>query len=128
METNIKDRKTKNNVGKKWSTEDESKVISFFKETKGSIPTKEQKDEISKELGRRYKTIYIKFWLLNKKKGLIGKKRTKNNNNVKNNDKIVVTHVNQKVPMFVNTIKVGEVVIETFSKRIKVNDVFIETV
>lgn len=127
METNIKKKETSLNIGKKWSTEDESKVMSFFKKIKGPSPTKVQRENISKELNRPYTAIYTKFWTLNGKKGITNKKSTKNNNNAKKDDKIVVTHVNQKVPMFVNTIKIGEVaIIETFSNKIKINDVFIE--
>ena len=114
---------------KRWTPEALALVAEYFALTN---PTKKQKKDLQKELGRTWGAIYNKNWeLRNPIKAKACKDRAKSKEKSRRNgtspktDVIQVTHVT-KLPTNVTTIKIGECIIETYSSKIKINDVLIE--
>jgi hypothetical protein len=109
---------------KPWTTEELEIITEFF--TK--IRTRAQKDSLCKRLERTWGAIYNKHWAIanpekskemNTRAKQLAKTIDKAKELYKGNVKVV--HINQPT-----TIKIGECIIETFSKNIKVNNVLIE--
>ena len=101
---------------KMWTEEEHKEVLEFFNSPK----TKEEKDALSLKLGRTWNSIYNRFW-----DSKNPKKKSAKKSNKAQNEKIIVSHVQREIPLS-TTIKIGDVIVETFSSRIKVNDVLIE--
>ena len=101
-----------------WSTEDLAKLTAFFSEER----TNEEKKEFAKELDRTWDGIYRKHWMISK--GTASRKKVVKTAKIAQSSQkeIKVTHL-QKHPTH---IRIGDVVIETYSSRIKVNDVLID--
>lgn len=118
----------------RWKKQDEAKVKKFFSMTH----TLEEKEKFASELGRNYTSVYAKYKdILKKEKRILeknklsDKKDNNNNNNIIDKiplekETIVVTHINPglSVPTIIRL--ENGVSIETFSSKIKINDVFIE--
>ena len=109
---------------KSWSPEEIVDLKEFFSQTR----TKEEKDVFAKKLGRTFGAIYNKHWALQnpeKAKAQKIKDRQKRGTN-QNNEVIQVTHVEKQIAPLINTIKIGKCTIETYSSKIKIDDVLIE--
>lgn len=114
----------------RWKKQDEAKVKKFFSMTH----TLEEKEKFASELGRNYTSVYAKYKdILKKEKRILEKNKLsdKKDNNIidkipSEKETIVVTHINPglSVPTIIRL--ENGVSIETFSSKIKINDVFIE--
>tara|TARA_R110000796_G_scaffold168210_2_gene285107 strand:- start:686 stop:1054 length:369 start_codon:yes stop_codon:yes gene_type:complete len=114
---------------KVWTQEEYVEVKAFF-----SLPkSREEKDAFAKKLDRTYPSIYNKHWsLANPEKHNAARNRMKLLKTAKkdieqnNSEFVKVTHVNKTIAPLVTTIKIGKCVIETYSSKIKIDDVLIE--
>ena len=110
----------------RWTTEELTLLKEFFAIKRNTT----ERNLISAKLNRTFSSIYNKHWSLKNPVSVKkSKARTRSNAKTKiinkeKNEKIVVTHV-QTLPQPM-TIRIGEVVIETFSSAVKINDVLIE--
>lgn len=101
-----------------WTKDDLQSVKKFFS-VQRSLEAKKQFEE---KIGHSYQSCYRANQKYNNPKSLRPPRRK---SKPLKESEILVTHVHNNTPLpFV--IKIGEVVIETYSKSIKINDVFIE--
>lgn len=119
---------------KQWSEEEINDLKNFFKDI--STKTREDKDVFAKKLDRTWTSIYNKHWDLSnpnlkkvaqqKAKERLRSKKEKDSGIKVDNEKLIVTHLKKEVSLRSFSIKIGEAVIETESRQIKVDGVLIE--
>lgn len=111
---------------KRWTEEEHEQILTFFREPK----TGTEKDNLAATLGRTWNSIYNKHWeLKNPEKAQASKDRAKlvekQRRLAKGKDEheiIKVTHIAPKLTI----LKIGKCTIETYSTKIKIDDVLIE--
>lgn len=117
---------------KPWSDEEINDLKNFFKDI--SIKTREEKYAFAKKLDRTWGCVYNKHWDVSnpgaKKATQLRLKENaklrKEKGSVVDNEKLIVTHLKKEIPLKSFSIKIGEAVIETESRQIKVDGVLIE--
>lgn len=117
---------------KVWSAQEIDDLKEFFKDI--STKTSEEKDAFAKKLDRTWSCVYNKHWAIsNPDAGKEAQQRTKKNAKLRkekgsnvNNENLIVTHLKKEISLTSFSIKIGEVVIETESRKIKVDGVLIE--
>lgn len=118
-------------VLKRWNSEDNQELVAFFSMDR----SREEKDVFAKRLGRTWGAIYNRHWDMKNpdskerakaKAKANAKSRAKKLEAQEKNEKLIVTHIQATATPGMTTIKIGECIIETYSSKIRINNVLIE--
>lgn len=117
---------------KTWTVQEIDVLKEFFKDI--STKTREEKDEFAKKLDRTWACVYNKHWdVSNPGAKSSTQRRSRKNAMIRkekgtevDNEKLIITHLKKEISLKSFSIKIGEVVIETDSRKIKVDGVLIE--